>query len=147
MILLPSSLLVTMPSFKLMYFTCWGVPRWCTGKESACQCWRHKRCRFNPWVWKTSWGRKWESTPVFLPGESPGQRSLAGCRPWGCKAMEAAEHVHTHISHIIYMNIQNNLLIGFQTKRLLMEANKVMVHKTVQNYVIGCLTLNSHWRF
>ena len=61
--------------------------------------------------------------------------------------MEAAEHVHTHISRIIYMNIKHNLLIGFQTKRLLMKANKAMVHKQVQNYVIGCLIINSYWRF
>ena len=31
----------------------------------------------------------------------------------GCKELEATEHAHIHISHIIYMDIQNNLLIGF----------------------------------
>ena len=31
------------------------------------------------------WRRKWQPTPVFLPGRSHGQRSLAGCRPWGCR--------------------------------------------------------------
>ena len=35
-----------------------------------------KRCRFNPWVRKIRWRREWQPTPVFLPGESPGQRSL-----------------------------------------------------------------------
>ena len=30
------------------------------------------------------WRRKWQPTPVFLPGESQGQRSLVGCRLWGC---------------------------------------------------------------
>ena len=44
---------------------------------------------FDPWEgipWeKIPWGRKWQPTPVFLPGESHGQRSLAGCSPWGCK--------------------------------------------------------------
>ena len=33
------------------------------------------------------WRRKWEPTPVFLPGKSHGQRSLAGCSPWGCKGL------------------------------------------------------------
>ena len=39
---------------------------------------RHKRCRFNPWVGKFLWRRAWQPTLVFLPGESHGQRSLAG---------------------------------------------------------------------
>ena len=30
-----------------------------------------------------SWRRKWQPTPVFLPGKVHGQRSLAGCSPWG----------------------------------------------------------------
>jgi len=29
-----------------------GLPRWCSGKESACQCRKHKRCEFNPWGWE-----------------------------------------------------------------------------------------------
>ena len=36
----------------------------------------HMRHEFNPWVRKIPWGRKWQPTPVFLPGESHGQRSL-----------------------------------------------------------------------
>ena len=51
-----------------------GLPRWLSGKESTCRCRRH---RFNPWVRKISWRRKWQPTPVFLPGKSQGQRSLA----------------------------------------------------------------------
>ena len=37
-----------------------------------------KRCRFDPWVGKIPWRRPWQPTPVFLPRESHGQRSLAG---------------------------------------------------------------------
>ena len=59
-----------------------GLPRWCSGKESTCQCRRPRRHRFDPWVRKTSWKRKWQPTPVFLPGKSNGQRSLAGYSPW-----------------------------------------------------------------
>ena len=44
-----------------------GAPRCFNGKESVCQC---RRCRFDPWVWKISWRRKWQPTPVFLPGKS-----------------------------------------------------------------------------
>ena len=51
-------------------------------KEPACQCRRHKRRRFNLWVGKIPWRRAWQPTPVFLPGESHGQRSLVGHSPW-----------------------------------------------------------------
>jgi len=50
------------------------LPRWLCSKEPTCQC---RRCRFNPWVRKIP-RRKWQPIPVFLPGESHGQRSLAG---------------------------------------------------------------------
>ena len=38
----------------------------------------------SPWVGNIPWRREWQPTPVFLPGESHGQRSLAGYSPWGC---------------------------------------------------------------
>ena len=46
--------------------------------ESACQCRRHRRHRFNSWVGKILWSKKWQPVPVFLPGKFHGQRSLAG---------------------------------------------------------------------
>ena len=54
------------------------LPRWLSGKESASQCRRCKRRRFNPWVRKVPWNRKRQPTPVFLPGESHRQSSLVG---------------------------------------------------------------------
>ena len=42
-----------------------------------------KDCGFSPWVRKIPWRRKWQPTPVFLPGESHRQRSLVGCTSWG----------------------------------------------------------------
>ena len=44
------------------------------------------------------WRRAWKLTPVFLPGESHGQRSLASYSPWGCKdsdSTEATEHAQS----------------------------------------------------
>ena len=49
----------------------WGLPRWLSGKEATGQC---RRYRFNPWVRMIPWRRKWLPTPIFLPGESHGQR-------------------------------------------------------------------------
>ena len=60
-----------------------GFPGDSTVKNLACPCRRRKRCRFDPWIRKIPWNRKWQPTPVFLPGKSHGQRSLAGCRPRG----------------------------------------------------------------
>ena len=40
---------------------------------------------FDPWVGKIPWRRKWQPTPVLLPGKSHGQRCLEGYRPWGCR--------------------------------------------------------------
>ena len=53
------------------------------GKESACQCRRHRMHAFNPCVGKISWRRKWKPTPALLPGKSHGQRSLVGYSPRG----------------------------------------------------------------
>ena len=53
-----------------------GFPSGTIGKEPSCQCRRQKRHRFDPWVGKIPWRRAWQPTPVFLPGESHGQRSL-----------------------------------------------------------------------
>ena len=52
--------------------------------------------RFNPWIRKTPWRRKWQPTPVFLPGRFHGQRSLAGYSPWGHKELDTAELLSTH---------------------------------------------------
>ena len=58
------------------------LPWWLRGKESACQC---RRRRLDSWVGRIPWRRKWQPTPIFLPGKSHGQRSLAGYSPWGCE--------------------------------------------------------------
>ena len=53
-----------------------------------------------PWVRKVPWRRAWPPTPVFLPRESQGRRSLAGYIPRGCKELHMTKgtytHTHTH---------------------------------------------------
>ena len=51
---------------------------WLIRKESTFQCRRFRRHWFDTWVWKILWRRKWQPTPVLLPGKSRGQRSLGG---------------------------------------------------------------------
>ena len=61
---------------------------------------------FDPWVGKIPWRRKWQSTPVLLPGKSHGQRSLVGYSPWGHKKLDTTERLHFHFNwRIITLNI------------------------------------------
>ena len=62
--------------------SCWST----SGKESACQCRRWKRCGFDPRVRKIPWKRKWHPIPVFLQRESHGQKNLVGYSPWVTKS-------------------------------------------------------------
>ena len=86
----------TREKFKTVQFKCY----WCSfpgspsGKASACP---QMRPRFDPWVRKILWRRKWLSTPVFLPGESHGQRSLAGYSPWGYPGSDTTEHARANV--------------------------------------------------
>ena len=66
-------------------------PGGATGEEPFCLCRRHKRLGFDPWVRKIPWRRASQPTPVFLPGESHGQRSLVGYSPWGRKEFDTTE--------------------------------------------------------
>ena len=74
-------LLVIYFKFSSVYMSI-GLPWWLSGKESTFQCRRHK---FNPWSRKIPRRRKWQPTPVCLPRNPQGQRSLACLSSWGRK--------------------------------------------------------------
>ena len=67
------------------------APWWPSGKDFACQCRQRKRCGFDPWIGKIPWRRAWQSTPVFSPGESHGQKSLVGHSSWGRNESDTTE--------------------------------------------------------
>ena len=87
----------------------WGGeshPTWCLGLIKTT--WYHYRNRASKvhtnlpaaqetWVWSLGqedpWSRKWQPTPVFLPGESHGQRTLASYSPWGHKESDTTERI------------------------------------------------------
>ena len=71
----------------MRYFQCGLL----SSKESSCQFKRLRRHRFYPWVRKISWRKAWQPTPLFLPGESHGQRSLVEYSPWGCKELDTTQ--------------------------------------------------------
>ena len=66
--------------------------RWFSGKEPTCQC---RRPGFHPWVRTIPWRKKWQPTPVFLPGKSHGQRSLVGYSLWGRRKVKY-ERLNNH---------------------------------------------------
>ena len=65
---------------ELPYIQFFGTPGGSDGKASICL--QYGRRGFDPWVMKTPWGRKWQPTPVLLPGKFHGRRSLVGYSPW-----------------------------------------------------------------
>ena len=89
-----------------------GLPRWLSGKESACHCRRLRRQGFNPWVRKIPWRSKWHPTPVFLPGESHGQRNLVGHSPWDRRELDMAEYVHMRAFFYALVSLCAHLLLA-----------------------------------
>ena len=80
-----------------------------SGKESTCQCRRHNRHRFNPWVEKIPWRRKWQPTLAFLPG----QRSLADTVPRVARSqtwLHSWARMHTHSHTHAYTLLRNKLM-------------------------------------
>ena len=89
-----------------------GLPRWCTGKESACQC---RRCRFDPWIRKTYPLEKEMAThSSILARKICGRRSLSGCGPWGHKSWTRLSNWTSTASRIQY--VVNSMLAGGLTK-------------------------------
>ena len=71
-----------------------GLPRWLCDKKI---CLKTRRWGFNPWGRKIPWRRKWQPTPIFMPGKSLRQGNLAGYSSCGCKRVGlnlATKHHH-----------------------------------------------------
>ena len=86
----------------LLYF--WGLPWWLRGYSVCLEC---GRPGFSSWVGKIPWRRKWHPTPVFLPGESYGRRSLVGCSSWGRKESDMTEwlHILTYLLLLYFLDL------------------------------------------
>ena len=68
-----------------------------------------RRPRFIPWVRKIAWRRKWQPTPVHLPGESHGWRSLVGYSSWGRKESDRTEGLHFHFHFQLKGGVADNI--------------------------------------
>ena len=116
--------------FCYWYYINVGLPRWLSGKESACQC---RRCRFDSWVERIPWRRKWQPTPVFLAENSMDrgawQATIHGVtvrHDWACmhaniNATNSAYwfYIHTFYQCIVYFPIFMSLtgIFSFQLQR------------------------------
>ena len=84
-----------------------------SGKDPACQCRRPKRQWIQSLGGEDPQRRKWQPTPVLLPGKSHGEKSLAGYSSWGCKELDTTEHVFLQLQKdlkiIILQNIMNDI--------------------------------------
>ena len=88
-------------TLKTLSYLALDFPGGASGKESTCQCRRHKKCEFNPWVGEIPWGRKWQATPgvgnvkplqdSYLK-KFHGQRSVAAYSSWDHKESGMREH-------------------------------------------------------
>ena len=83
-------------------------------KEPACQCRRYKRCGLDPWVRKIPWRRAWQPTPVLLPGESHGQRSLR-LQPTRLQSSIGLKQFRTH-AHILSLSLLGHFQLGLDYK-------------------------------
>ena len=73
-------------------------------KESTCQC---RRLKFKPQFREIPWSRKWQPTTVFWPGKAPGQRSLVGYSPWGCKRVEDNSATEQQMYNTYFLSLPN----------------------------------------
>ena len=76
----------------------YGLPQWLNGNESACTAGDVGEAGSVPGLGKMPWRKKWQPTPVFLPGEFHGQRSLMDFSPWNGKESDTIEHSRAHLN-------------------------------------------------
>ena len=134
MSLLPTCPLI--PFFRNLFYIIFAIrlPRWLSGKESACPC---RRCKFNPWVGKIPWSRNGQPAPVFLPGKFHRPRSPVGYSPWGHKESDTTEYTHTHATttKVSDMNDYHEVISYKQSHHILTTFMKYNIGKLKENII------------
>ena len=91
------------------------------GSDSKSICLQWGRPGFNPWVGKIPWRRKWQPTPVLLPGKSHGRRSLVGYSLWGHKESDTTEWLGSTMAHHSAVETQIHTTSWVNLKHMLNE--------------------------
>ena len=73
-----------------------GLPRWFGDKESTCQCRKHRRCKFDPWVGRIPRNRKWQAILAFLPGKFHGTEEPGRIQSMGSQSQTWLKQLSSH---------------------------------------------------
>ena len=92
-------------SLLLAPFPVLRLPCWLSGKEPVCQCRRH---RFDLWVRKIPWRRKWQQTPVFLPGKIPWTEEPGGLQSMKLQESDTSDET---ISYPLCLEMPQNSIV------------------------------------
>ena len=98
-----------------------GFPWWLSWYRICLQC---RRPRFHPWAKKIPWRKGWLSTPVFLPGDFHGQRSLVGYSPWGHKEPDMTEQ----LTLALFSSYFRNFLYTIHAVGCMLNANELAIY-------------------
>ena len=125
-----------------MYDVTPGLPRGHSSKESTCQCRRHKRHGFDPWVGKIPWSRKWQPAPVFWP-ENPMDRGAwratvhGAATSWTWLSVHTRTHPHTPDVTIIHLfSLKTNLLHSVLSTLVPTIPHKLTVPKSLLTHML-----------
>ena len=116
------------------------------GKEPACQWRRCKRPEFDPWVGKIPWRRAWKPTPISLPRESHGHRSLAGSL-----GLKRVRHDHNDLAQVQLVLGASALVAFCRVSLLVTLALRVLPNSLVyhllppRHHVLRPLCTVLHW--
>ena len=125
-------------------FLCLSFIGGASDKEPTCQYRRCERCGFDPWVTKISWRRKWQPTPVLLPGEFHGQRSLVDYMGSQRAGHDWSDLAHTSFILEDFFKCQPPLILQSYVKSWL----KVMwAWKSLPSFGLHCWTIRHKTEF
>ena len=130
-------------SWYLMIFIqyLWGFP---DDKASGCQCRRHKRHRFNPWVKKIPWRREWLHSPVFLPGKIPRTEELGRLEMMGSQRLRHNwAHTHTHLVPVVETSMMRSYMILAETPGYWLLDNNLILNTTERPQLVGMIPSGS----
>ena len=101
---------------------------------------------FDPWVGKIPWRRKWQPTPVFLPGKSRGLRILVGYSPWGRQELDTTERLHFTCTGDTILVVEREEELKSLLVKVKEESKKAGLKFTIQKAKIVTFSPTTSWQ-